>query len=563
MTAVNSPRWTIDYGEDFEAEIARIQNIIEQHTQILAEFEPRWLAIKLLEGEPDLDLRLSASPGGREILREVQHSQITLEPSCPDGIQIAFADKRYALVNRVVSRSLNQPEQRSSISEKVDRIVTNPYLGFPIFLLVMYLVFNLVVNVSAPYLDWIDTAIGGPISSWIHSLLELVHAPTWLQGLVLDGVVAGVGGVLVFVPGLIALFLFIAILEDSGYMARAAFVMHRLMGRIGLSDKSFVALILGFGCAVPAIYATRTLDSFRERILTGLLVPLMSCAARLPVYVVFGIAFFGRNADRVVWSLYALGILVAVLTAGLLSKTILRNDGEQNSLLLELPSYRIPSLRSLWLYVSQRTSGFLQNAGTVILAASVVIWLLLNLPLDVQDLRQSWFGEVSAAIAPVLSPAGFGTWETSGALVTGLVAKEVVVSTMAQIYTGNGSSDVDEAIGIRQGLQEIGSGFVVATGEAAFAMLDTFTPFIPLTVAGQESDVDTELGMALQRDFTPLSALAFLVFVLLYVPCVATLGTIRSEFGARWAVFSAIYQTTIAWGMAVAVFQCGVLLGYV
>ena len=167
MTAVEQPRWTIDYGQDFEAEIARIQKIIEQHTHILAEFEPRWLAIKLLEGEPDLDLRLSESPGGREILREIRHSQIALEPNCPDGIQIAFADKRYALVNKVVSRSLNQPEQRSSISEKVDRIVTNPYLGFPIFLFVMYLVFNLVVNVSAPYLDWIDSAITGPISSWI------------------------------------------------------------------------------------------------------------------------------------------------------------------------------------------------------------------------------------------------------------------------------------------------------------------------------------------------------------------------------------------------------------
>lgn len=562
MITSRDKSWIVDYGPLLEDGIGSICRVIEDHPQITSMFEPRWLAIKLLEGDQDLITRLKDIDGGHQVLKALQTSLERLAPDIPNGVEIAIADGRYAFVDRVVANTVSQSGSRASLSERVDSVVTNPWLGFPIFLIIMYLVFNLVVNVSAPYLDWIDSVISGPISSWMHSLLILVKAPTWLQGLLLDGVVAGVGGVLVFVPGLMALFLFIGVLEDSGYMARAAFIMHRLMGRIGLSGKSFVALILGFGCAVPAIYATRTLETFRERVLTGLLVPLMSCAARLPVYVVFGIAFFGQDADVVVWSLYAFGVIVAAFSAWLLSHTILKQQDSENTFLLELPSYRAPSLRSLWIYISQRTKGFLQNAGTVILGASIVIWFLLSLPLGVQDLRRSWFGEVSAVIAPALAPAGFGNWQTSGALVTGLVAKEVVVSTMSQIYTGGEAQREITTTGIGQGLVEIGGGFIIASRDAAFAAAETLFPFLKLDTGGDESVVSTELGAALQQDFTPLSALALLVFVLLYVPCIATLATIRDEFGFRWALFSASYQTAIAWAMAVSVFQIGSLLGY-
>lgn len=563
MNITRDPAWAIDYGPTLETEIERIQQAIEKNVQLSSAFQPRWLAVKLLEGEQDLRAHLRDFEGGEEVIGTLQKSQAKLALELPGGVEIAIADRRYAFVNRVVADVLVHSRPHASLSESVDRVVASPLLGIPIFLIVMYLVFNLVVNVSAPYLDWIDSAISGPITSWAGGLLTLVNAPEWFQGLVLDGVIVGVGGVLVFLPGLVALFLFIGILEDSGYMARAAFVMHRFMSRLGLSGKSFVPLILGFGCAVPAIYATRTLDSFRERILTGLLVPLMSCAARLPIYVIFGIAFFGRNADIVVWCLYALGILVAAISSWVLSHTILKKKEQHNSFLLELPPYRLPSVTSLWIYVSQRTGGFIQNAGTVILAASVVIWLLLSLPLGVRNFRQSWFGEISAVIAPALAPAGFGTWETSGSLVTGLVAKEVLVSTMSQIYLGRDVGAEETVIGVGEGLLEIGKGFLTATREAAVAMAEAVTPFISLTIATEAQEIDTELGLALQRVFTPLSALAFLVFVLLYVPCVATLGTIRSEFGARWAVFSAVYQTGIAWVMAVAVFQIGSILGYV
>lgn len=562
MKAERQKAWAIDYGVPIEGEIKRLVKVIHKHDQIAQTFEPRWLAIKLLEGEQDIAAQLTKREGGDDVLKVLRGSIDTLSTQFPGGIEIAIADKRYTFVSEVVGTSLVNDRTQPSLSERVDRVVTSSWWGLPIFLIVMYLIFNLVVNVSAPYLDWIDAAVSGPIRGWVYDLMTLVNAPVWLQGLVLDGVIAGVGGVLVFVPGLMALFFFIGVLEDSGYMARAAFVMHRLMSRLGLSGKSFVALILGFGCAVPAIYATRTLDTFRDRVLTGLLVPLMSCAARLPVYVVFGIAFFGQQADVVVWSLYGLGILVAIGSAWLLSHTVLKQSEGERGFLLELPSYRLPSATSLWRHVSQRTGGFLRNAGTVILLASMVIWLLLNLPPGEDDLQNSWFGRLSTAIAPALAPAGIGNWETTGSLVTGLVAKEVVISTMSQIYTGGDAQAAPEPMGFGQGLIEIGSGFLVATQEAAIATVESLTPFFSLSRAGEGSAVDTELGLALQRAYSPLSAMAFLVFVLLYIPCVATLGAIRAEFGMRWAVFSAIYQTVIAWLMAVTVFQLGSLIGY-
>jgi ferrous iron transport protein B len=555
--------WKIDYGSLLESEIERLSEVIAQNESIRRIYEPRWLAVKLLEGENDLKARVALQEGGQELLEVLEQSLTRLAPSVPNGVEIAIADRRYALVNRIVEQVLTQSKERASLSERADRFLTSPWLGLPIFLVVMYLIFNLVVNVSAPYLDWIDAAISGPITAWVGSLLFAIRAPNWFIGLVLDGIIAGVGGVLVFVPGLMALFFFIGIMEDSGYMARAAYVMHGIMSRIGLNGKSFVALILGFGCGVPAIYATRTLDSPRDRILTGLLVPLMSCAARLPVYVVFGIAFFGAQADMVVWSLYALGILLAILSAWLLSHTVFRESANERSFLLELPSYQVPSLRSLWFYVSQRTGGFLKNAGTVILAASVVIWLLLTMPLNQDSLRQSWFGEMSAAIAPALEPAGFGGWEASGSLVTGLVAKEIVISTMSQIYTGAEAEQTIDRVGFGEGMTSIGRGFIEATRDSILAFVDTLTPFVPIVGNGEDATVETELGQALQEAFTPLSALAFLVFVLLYVPCIATLGAIRAEFGTRWAVFSAVYQTGLAWILAVAVFQIGALFGAV
>jgi len=552
----------IDYGVEIEAEIDQIQGVIAKWSEISKAFDPRWLALKLLEGEQDVIDRVKEFKGGTDVTKVAEAGADRLRSSATGYIRLEIADRRYAFVSQVVGVALQKPsEPQVTLSERIDRVVTHPWLGVPFFLAVMYLVFNLVVNVSTPYLDWIDNVVGGPVTNWFATLLISVGAPQWLRGLILDGVIPGVGGVLVFIPGLVVLFFFIALLEDSGYMARVAVVMDRFMSILGLHGKSFVPMILGFGCAVPAIYATRTLESQRNRILTALLVPLMSCSGRLPVYVLFGLAFFGRNANLVIWGLYGFGVAVAAVAGLLFSRTIFKTK-DMSVFVIELPPYNLPTMKSLWFHVSQRIGIFIRHAGTIILAASIVIWMLLNMPLGVSKLDQSWFGRISNVIAPVLEPAGLGTWEATGSLITGLIAKEVVVSTMSQIFIGEEQdNDFPEQITFGEDLAYIGNGFLAATVNAGKELVDMLTP--GLTIFGMEEDTEhNALSGALQDVFTPLQALAFLVFVLLYVPCVATLGAIRGEFGWKWAVFSVVYQTATAWLLAVLVYQGSLLLGF-
>jgi ferrous iron transport protein B len=290
----------------------------------------------------------------------------------------------------------------------------------------------------------------------------------------------------------------------------------------------------------------------------------MSCAARLPVFVLFGLAFFGANADFVIWGLYGLGIVVAILVGALLSRTLFRRVDGDGAFLIELPAYHVPSLKSLRGHVSHQVGEFVRNAGTVILLASAVIWFLLYMPPGRMDLSESWFGRVSAAVAPVFEPAGFGSWETTGALVSGLVAKEVVVSTMSQIYIGDEVPDtIKPAPSLIEDIGWILTGFVEATVRSLQTLVDVLTPGLTLFPSEETSVTGSAgLGLRLQSVFSPLSALAFMVFVLLYIPCFATLGAMRAEFGGRWAVFSAFTQLALAWVMAVLVFQGGQLLGF-
>ena len=554
----------IDYGPVIESEIENLRALIEERFVLPDPIKPRWLAVKVLEGETDLLEHFLGVEDAQVVLTRVHSIYKRLEAQVPEGLDIAIADRRYERVGRIVEQALtHSKEPARSRAEQVDRVVTHPWLGIPIFMMVMFLVFSLVVNVSEPYLEWIDTVISGPISNWARVLLSSIGASAWLRGLILDGAIAGVGGVLIFIPGLVVLFAFIGLLEDSGYLARVAFVMNRFLAFLGLNGKSFVPLILGFGCAVPGIYATRTLEGRRDRLLTALLVPLMSCSARLPVYVVFGMAFFGRSADRVIWSLYALGIAMAVLLGFFYSRTLLRSS-EAMAFLMELPPYRLPRLSNLWIHVSQRTGVFLRNAGTLILAASLFVWLLLNIPPKTSGLEQSAFGKVSGFVAPALKPAGFGTWEASGALLSGMVAKELVIATMTQIYLNEpGEIEAEREIEVLQDLMDIGKGFMGATIRAGERFLDVFTPGVQLFgSAGEREEEGTALSFVLHKSFTPLSALAFIVFVSLYTPCMATLGAIRAEFGGWWALFSAVSQTGMAWLVATLVFQLGHLLGF-
>lgn len=552
----------LDYGRDLESEIERLTEAFDAHGLEAAPYAPRWLALKLMEAEAGLSAQIEARPGGAAVVQLARERAAYLEAVLGEEVGILAADRRYGFINGVARQVVRQPAlDRLSLTRRIDDIVTHRWLGLPIFFAVMYVVFRLVIDVSAPFLAWVDAAINGPLARWIAALLAAAAAPGWARSLVIDGMVAGVGGVLVFVPGLMVLFFFLALLEDSGYLSRAAFVMDRFMRVVGLHGKSFIPMVLGFGCAVPAIYATRALAGRRDRLLTALLVPLMSCSARLPVYVVFGLAFFGSRAGSVIWLMYALGIAAALLVGMVFTRTVLKPDSG-SAFVLELPPYRRPALRGLLIHMWEHTREFVHKAGTVILGVSVGLWLLLNLPWGVASQRDSYFGQLSASVSPLFQPLGFGQWEAAGALVTGFAAKEIVVSTFSQIYVGGEAAGgvVTAPPDLAADLRGIGGGFVEASLDAGRVLL-SIVPGVELGASDGKAE-DTALSAALRQNFTPLSAVALLVFVLLYVPCVATLGAIRHEFGWPWAAVSALYQTGVAWAAAFIIYQGGRLLGF-
>jgi ferrous iron transport protein B len=559
MTITNSPLFQLDYGGKVEREVAKLIGAFDEMQFDTGRYSKRWLALKLLEADADILNRVGKMENGEQLIALAKEGAEHVSSMLGDDFDLLTADRRYGYINGIVRQSLHRPLlDRITLTDRIDDIVTHKWLGLPVFFAVMYIVFRLVIDVSSPFLDWTDSVINGPIANWFRLLLDLVSAPAWTRSLVIDGIVAGVGGVLVFVPGLLILYFFLALLEDSGYMSRAAFVMDRFMRVVGLHGKSFIPMILGFGCAVPAIYATRTIASRRDRVLTALLVPLMSCSARLPVYVVFGLAFFGARAGTVIWAMYAMGIVVAMIAGMVFTRTILKPDAA-SAFVLELPPYRQPALKSVLIHMWENTREFVRKAGTLILFASVVMWFLLNLPWGVRDQRDSYFGRFSGAISPVFAPLGFGNWETGGALVTGFMAKEIVVSTMSVIYLGSEEGEVVESTSLGEDLIGIGQGFLDAAVSSGRILL-SIIPGVNL-VDEENGREDTALSIALRDHFTPLSAVSLLVFVLLYVPCVATLGAIKHEFGRSWAVTSAVYQTAVAWFAAFLVYQGGRLLG--
>lgn len=551
----------VDYGKDIEAAIARVSEVTAANSLPLNGYCPRWMAIKLLENESDIADQVKHMPGGNGVL-QAAHSRIEhLETVYGDEVDIVVADRRYGFVSGLTRQVVKRSAPGGiAMTDRIDNLVTNRLIGLPIFMGVMYLVFRLVIDVSDPYLKWVDEVINGPVARGLAALLNWLGAAGWLHSLIIDGAVAGVGGILVFVPGLMVLYFFLALLEDSGYMARAAFVMDRFMRVIGLHGKSVIPLMLGFGCAVPAVYATRTIANRRDRLLTALLIPLMSCSARLPVYLVFAMAFFGERASTVIWLMYLLGVVVAILIGLVFSRTFLKPD-DSATFVLELPHYRMPTLKGLLIHTWENTREFVRKAGTVILTISVLLWFLLNLPWGVADQRDSYYGRFSAAIAPALEPAGFGEWESAGSLVTGFIAKELVVSTLSQIYTDEYQGE--ETVSAASLGEEVG-GIIAGFGEATLKSARTLISLLPRVNLLQAETVEENpsLSDALRANFSPLAAFSFLTFVLLYVPCVATVSAIRQEFGWRWAGTSAIYQTLVAWLVAVTVFQVGQIIGF-
>ncbi len=540
--AAPQPR-VVDYGYEMEQEIAALQ---PQVAALLGADASRYNTLKLLEGDKLVGQALGDSPAAAALRLQAQQAAARVQAVYGDDVELLVADRRYGFVHglahEVVKRRGGAGQR--SLTDRIDDVVAHRVLGLPIFFLLMALVFKLTADVSAPFVDWIDSTVNGVLAPWAAAGLTAISAPLWLQSLVVEGVMAGVGGVLMFLPVLLILYFCLALLEDSGYMARAAFVMDRLMHLLGLHGKSFIPLIVGFGCNVPGILATRTLENRRDRILTGLLVPLMSCAARLPVYVIFAAAFFPQQASAVIFGLYLLGIALAVLTGLLMRRTLFAKTND-SLFVLELPAYRLPAWRGLRIHMWRHSEEFVRKAATLILAASVVVWALLNLPVGVESTEDSLFGRATGAVAPVFQPLGFGNWQATGSLATGLVAKEVVVSSMAVIYLGEEPADPPETIDLAADLRAVVLGF----GEAVVQAVRIVVSMIPGVDVMDETAVqaNTGLSQALQTHFTPASALAFLVFVLLYAPCVATLGALRSEFGGRWMAFSFVYLLALAW----------------
>ena len=553
----------VDYGREVEEEIARLQAVIEKSPALTERYTSRWLAIKLLEEDKEIVTKIEAAGGGAAVMAQTRKSLVHLRNVYGDDAETIIADRRYGFISGLVKEVVRRPAvDRLTISDKIDRVVTNRVLGIPIFLVAMWFVFKMTAEVSGSYLDWVVGVIGVPITRWAVAILNFVNlGGTWFESLTVDGVIAGVGGVMVFVPVLLFLYFFLSLLEDSGYMARAAFVMDRLMHALGLHGKSFMPMLIGFGCTVPAVYATRTLENEDDRKLTGFLAPMMSCGARLPVYAIFAAAFFPDNAGQFIFGLYLLGIVLAIVTGMVLKRTLFKGK-PPSPFVMELPPYRLPTLKGILIHMWERSSVFVRKAATIIMAVSVVLWFLMNIPWGVENPRDSLFGKGSAAIAPLLAPAGFGDWEAAGALVTGFVAKEVVVGTMSQIYVGGGEEEeAEEATTFFQDLGEIVVGFWDATVDTVKATV-SLVPGVDLMGEGEEEEEDTALVRALQESFTPLQAVAFCVFVLLYIPCMVAVAAQRQEYGNKWTLFNAVYLTALGWVAATLIYQVGRLMGF-
>ena len=486
--------------------IHSISHIVEQSAQSL-HLPLRYCVTKIIEGDEDMFDKLHIDQGDRHI---IEHILEKMEEEAGTDREAALVDMRYSFIEDVCQHTVFiESETKEQIrSEKIDRLLTHKYLGIPIFILIMLFIFYLTFSlIGAPLQDLMDSLIG-QFSNWITHLLEVNDVAYWLRSLVGDGILAGVGSVLSFLPVIVILFFFLSMLEDSGYMARVAFVMDKALRKIGLSGRSFVPMLIGFGCSVPAIMATRTLSSDRDRKMTIILTPFMSCSAKLPIYGMIIAAFFPHKAAIVMLTIYCIGILVAIISAILLKNTVF--IGEPVPFVLELPAYRIPTLKNVYLNVLDKAKDFIHKAFTIIFMASIVIWFLQSFSFTfdfVSDSSQSILAAIGSFVSPIFAPLGFNDWRASTALMTGITAKESVVST--------------------------------------------------LTVLTQSSST-AAFHQALAGIFTPLSAFAFLVFTVLYMPCVAAFAATRRELHS-WiqAILTVLFQTGMAYLVAFLIYQIG------
>jgi len=554
----------IYYGTEIEEEIKKVQRKIREDKAITEKYSTRWLAIKLLEGDQDIEETLKKeSKSAQGILNQAMLSRSHLQNMFNDEPENLFADRRYGFISGLLQESvLFQRKKQVDISTRIDRILTNRYLGIPLLIFFIWLMFQLTYKVGAYPMSWIEYLV-----NLAGQGLDLLLPDGVIKSFLIDGLIGGVGGVAVFLPNILFLFFVISLFEDTGYMARAAFVMDRIMHIIGLHGKSFISMIMGFGCNVPAIMSTRTLENKNDRILTIIILPFMSCSARLPVYVLIAGTFFEDRAGNIIFSVYALGVVLAIILGRIFRKTLF--GGTSEPFVMELPPYRVPTLKSVIIHMWERGVIFLKRMGTVILLGSVIVWFLGYFPVNrnfkaeysekirtveekyseeiselsptlndyqvikkkleeekefkistlkeqekQKEVNSSLIGVIGRAVEPFFRPLGF-SWKEGVALITGFFAKEIVVSTLGVLYS-----------------------------------------------AGSEDD-GQELSLIIKEKsgLTPISAYAFLVFVLIYTPCLATVAAIRQETGSySWTFFAIFYEIALAWVLAFVIVTAGGLV---
>ena len=513
----------LSYSNDIKGHLSEIQEVIEKDESLL-DVPSVWTAVKLLEKDTIVIDKVQNSKYGSEILVKVDKVSKHLHDVYKEGPEEVIANARYAFIDGLMAEAVKKPAvEKETTTDKIDKIVTNRILAPFIFLIVIFLLFHLTFTISAPFCDAIDEFFG-----WLGPYLAERAGNEILGSFIADGLIGGVGGVLVFLPQIIILFLLLSILEDSGYLARAAFTLDIIMHKIvGLHGKAFIPMILGFGCGVPAVMATRTMENESDRLLAMMLIPFMSCSARMPIYLMLTAVFFTAipvfkfgpfvltQESLVVTSMYVLGIVVALIVAAILKRTMFK--GMSAPFVMELPTYKIPSLKGVLLHTWEKTKGFLKKAGTIILIATIIIWVLSSVPFGVEYASaDSALGMIGTAVSPIFAPLGFGEWQAGIAIVTGLVAKEVVVSTL----------------GTLSGVEDV------------------------------EADTDAMDAMVASL-FTPLSAISFMAFTLLYIPCFAAIGAIKQETnGFKWPLIMSGITLVTAYIVSFIIYNVGLLAGF-
>lgn len=507
----------INHGIELEKSIDRIKLLIQKNEDIRTKYSTRYLAIKYLENDSDIEKTVESLPNKNEIIAARFEEGKRIESIMGTNMESAIVDAKYAFVQGALKETYTpaREKKKHTITDKIDAIVTNRWLAFPIFVLLLYIMFEATFRIGQYPMQWIEWLV-----EKFGEFVATSMPEGMLKDLVVDGIIGGVGSVLVFLPNILILYLFISLLEDSGYMARAAFIMDKLMHKIGLHGKSFIPMIMGFGCNVPAVMATRTIENRKSRLITMLIIPMMSCAGRLPVYILVAGAFFPHNGSLVMLGLYALGVIMAIISAKVMGR-FMKDDNLP--FVMELPPYRVPTSKSIFRHTWEKGKQYLHKMAGIILIASIIIWFLGYFPHHdrytnpAEQQENSYIGMIGKAIEPVLEPLGFD-WKMGVGILSGVAAKELVVSTMGVLYSGEADT-----------LEDMGG--------------------------------ETMLQKALSATVSPAAALAFLVFILLYFPCIATFVAIKQESGGwKWAIYSAVYTIILAWIVSFIVYRTALLI---